>query len=91
MKYASGQSSQIGSFTQQEGTFSPVPPVVECDWKALCEQLMLQWPQLSQADLDKVGPNRHRLALLIEHKYRISSQVIENYLRNFERTLPMTG
>jgi hypothetical protein len=85
--------------------FSPIPyaslatyqpdyepaPIIACNWQALRAQLLLQWEQLTARELDKAGPNRHRLALLIESKYGVAAQMIENYLRNFERTMPLTG
>ena len=90
MNYASKQFRQINYAAPQQKGFEYISPVIiGCDWKELRAQLMLQWPKLVPEDLDKAGPNRHRIALLIERKYGISSDMIENYLCNFERTIPV--
>jgi hypothetical protein len=55
----------------------------------LREQILMQWARLSSREIDEAGPNRGRLALLIHNRYGISARLIENYLRNFERVLPL--
>src|SRR5689334_14753447 len=72
------------------GVFEPTP-VISCNWQALRAQLLLQWGKLTPRALDKAGPDRHRIAELIEHEYGVAADMIENYLRNFERTMPLTG
>lgn len=77
---------------------SPYPDYIEssgysdglllCDWQSLREQLLDQWGRLTKTDLDVVGPDRHRIAALVQRKYGVSSRLIENYLANLERTLP---
>ena len=62
---------------------------VRCSWAPLRAQLLLQWNRLTGWDLDQAGPDRGRLAQLIQRKYGIASELVENYLRNFERTLPV--
>lgn len=62
---------------------------ITCNWNALCTQLLTQWSALSRNELEQTGHSRHRIAELIENKYGISSQMAENYLHNFERTLPL--
>ena len=62
---------------------------VTCQWEALREQLLLQWARLTSQEVDKAGPRRDRLAVLIYNKYGINAYVAENYLRNFERILPL--
>jgi len=62
---------------------------VSCQWEALRKQLLLQWARLTSQDLDKAGPRRDRLAALIQNKYGINARLAENYLRNFERILPL--
>ena len=64
---------------------------IQCDWPVLRGQLLLQWKKLTSYDLDDAGPDRNRLARLIENKYGISSVLAESYLRNFERTMPLGG
>lgn len=64
--------------------------ILLCDWSSLCEQLMFQWNRLNRDELDEAGPDRHRVAELIQRKYGVSSRVIENYLSNLERMLPMS-
>ena len=61
---------------------------VRCSWEPLKAQLLEQWDRLSPGELEEAGPYRARLALLIQRKYGIASGLVENYLRNFERTMP---
>jgi len=62
---------------------------ITCKWEPFKEQIMLQWNRLTSHDLDRIGPNRGKLAVLIEKRYGIAAHLVENYLRNFERTLPL--
>lgn len=62
---------------------------LRCNWEVLREQLLHQWALLSENDLDMTGPDASRIALLIERKYGIASRMIENYLLNFVRTMPL--
>lgn len=62
---------------------------IKCKWSMLRAQLLLQWQRVSAKEIDIAGPNRQRIALLIQGKYGIDSELVENYLRNFERTLPV--
>ena len=64
---------------------------VACDWSALRSQLLEQWDRLSDRELEATGHNRHRIAELIERKYGVATEMAENYLCNFERTLPLLG
>jgi len=68
---------------------SPSSSRVSCDWQKLREQLLAQWTQLSSKELEDTGPNRHRIALLVERKYGVACELVENYLLNFERTMPL--
>lgn len=72
-------------------TESSQPAVIKCNWVALREQLLQQWNMLTRGELENVGPNRRRIAQLIAMKYGIASAMVENYLRNFERTLPLAN
>jgi hypothetical protein len=65
--------------------------VMSCNWNVLCEQLMQQWVRLTRSELEATGHNRHRIALLIQRKYGITAEMADNYLCNFERTLPTLG
>ena len=67
------------------------PDAISCDWDGLCAQLMLQWINLTLEDLSKAGPHRHQIALLIAQKYGVASEMVENYLCNFERTMPLAS
>ncbi len=60
-----------------------------CNWHILRKQLLGQWALLSSHDLDATGADCRRIAELIADKYGILPGVVENYLRNFERTLPL--
>lgn len=67
------------------------PPLIKCNWVALREQLLQQWERVTRHELESAGPNRRLIAKLIEKKYGIASAMVENYLRNFERTLPLAN
>ncbi len=62
---------------------------IACDWESLRTQLLDQWKRLSASDVDHAGPSRSRIARLVERKYGVDSVCVENYLRNFERTMPL--
>ena len=62
---------------------------LRCNWDIMREQLLQQWTLLSENDLDMTGPDANRISLLIERKYGIASRMIENYLLNFVRTMPL--
>ena len=84
-----------------EGVIKPAAncnnPIVEwnkevsCNWHVLCEQLLSQWDRITPAELENTGHNRLHVARLIQMKYGISVEMAVNYLRNFERTLPLLG
>lgn len=60
-----------------------------CDWQALCAQLLFQWNRLTQDELKSAGANRTRIARLVSEKYDLDIRLVENYLANLERTLPL--
>ena len=60
-----------------------------CNWQALCAQLLLQWNRLTTDELKEAGANRRRIAYLVSEKYDIDTRLVENYLSNLERTLPL--
>lgn len=62
---------------------------IQCDWAVLCKQLLLQWPLLTMAELNNTRQNRHQISLLIQRKYNLASDMVDNYLCNYERTLPL--
>ncbi|MBN8530753.1 MAG: hypothetical protein J0L97_02675 [Alphaproteobacteria bacterium] len=62
---------------------------ISCAWEALRLQLLRQWNLLTANEIDEAGPDRNRLARLVEHKYGIPTDSIERYLMNCERTLPL--
>ncbi len=64
---------------------------ISCNWHVLREQLVNQWDRLSVSELENTGHNRIKIAGLIQNKYGISVEMAVNYLRNFERTLPLLG
>lgn len=63
--------------------------IISCDWDSLRTQLLLQWENLTKKELDNAGPDRGRIAHLVESKYGVSAPLVENYLMNLERTLPV--
>lgn len=65
--------------------------LVSCDWQALKAQLLAQWNRLTDGELDRTGRDFCQIALLVERKYGIRYQMVENYLRNFERTMPLVA
>jgi len=68
-----------------------LPAEISCDWRALQAQLLSQWDRLTARELDNTMHNRRQIALLVEHKYGVHYRLVENYLRNFERTMPMAA
>ena len=62
---------------------------VICDWETLRSQLLHQWQRLTAEEVDIAGPSRRRIARLVESKYGIAALCVENYLTNFERTMPL--
>lgn len=64
---------------------------ITCNWKMLRGQLLAQWRHINASELDKIGPNRQRIARLIEREYGVAAELVENYLRNFERTMPLAA
>jgi len=62
---------------------------LRCNWPMLRSQLLQQWTLLTEYDLEITGPNATYIAGLIEKKYGISSTLVENYLVNFARTIPV--
>jgi hypothetical protein len=60
-----------------------------CNWKMLRVQLLKQWTLISEEELDATGANCFRIAGLIAHRYNLNPHMLENYLRNFERTMPL--
>lgn len=62
---------------------------IVCDWEILRTQLLNQWQRLTETEVDNAGPNRKQIARLVARKYGIASLCVENYLRNFERTMPL--
>lgn len=62
---------------------------IKCVWETLRDQILLQWPRLSIAEVNEAGPNRRYLAALISGKYGVDVKLIINYLRNLERHLPL--
>lgn len=69
----------------------PLTPdtIISCDWPTLRTQLLLQWPRLTMEELDRTKQNRHQVALLVEQKYNIAPEMVDNYLCNYERTMPL--
>ena len=62
---------------------------VTCDWNALSQQLLEQWHDLTREELEGTCHERRAIAELIEEKEGIAAPLVENYLRNLERTLPL--
>ncbi len=62
---------------------------VTCDWNALSQQLLEQWHELTREELESTCQERRAIAELIEEKEGIAAPLVENYLRNLERTLPL--
>lgn len=88
------QAAQVHSRNDYPHAFAANDPVdygaIACEWEPLRKQLLAQWNRLTEPELDEAGPNRRRLAMLIEHKSGVDRRLAENYLRNFERTLPLS-
>ena len=72
----------------QNDNYMPTSLLI-CNWKLLREQLVKQWPLVSKEELDITGANCARVSSLIAGKYGINPSMVENYLRNCERTMPL--
>ena len=83
--------------TGQWKAWAPTQPfandndILDCDWASVRDQLLEQWKRLSKRELDAAGPHRQAIASLVQNKYGIDSVLVENYLANLERTLPLAG
>lgn len=64
---------------------------ISCNWNVLREQLLSQWDRLTPTELESTRQDRLKIAGLLQKKYGISVDMAVNYLRNFERTLPLLG
>ena len=62
---------------------------VTCDWTMLSMQLLNQWKELTRQDLECTDHSRYAIAKLVERKHGINARLVENYLCNVERTLPL--
>ena len=62
---------------------------IQCSKNAMRELLLQQWRRLTPNDLEETEYVKEQIAILIQYKYGIDSQLIENYLSNLERTLPV--
>ena len=90
MHHTSEQRSKNGySPTQWKNPNYMPSSILLCNWKQLRKQLLSQWPLLTADELRITGANCIRIANLISHKYGIAPESVENYLRNFERTMPL--
>ena len=84
------ESAHFGMFIPGE-TADEARNEVSCNWKALREQLLNQWDRITPTELESTHHIRLNIARLIQKKYGISVEMAFNYLRNFERTLPLLG
>lgn len=62
---------------------------ITCDWSCFSAQLLNQWHHITRQELEYTRHNRRAIAELIERKYGVDALLVENYLRNVERTLPL--
>ena len=62
-----------------------------CSPHLLVSLLISQWKSLSPQDIEATQYCKRRIAKLIEQKYKIDSLLVENYLTNLERTLPLAA
>jgi hypothetical protein len=60
-----------------------------CKWDMLRTQLLQQWRDLSEHEIDAAGTDLYALADLMQRKYGIAPRLFRNYLLNFARTLPL--
>jgi hypothetical protein len=90
MPQTSGRFGQnYNSVPQWENPDYMPSSILLCNWPVLRRQLLQQWTLLTASELDITGPNCRRIASLISHKYSVAPTAVENYLRNFERTMPL--
>ena len=64
---------------------------VDCHWPSLRSQILGQWKRVTLEELDATGSKRYKIALLIQQKHGVSWQLVQNYLMNIERSLPLFG
>ena len=57
--------------------------------KYLRRVLLDQWKHLNPLELDKIRSSRRQIALLVQRQTGIAHELVEHYLRNIERTLPV--
>lgn len=57
--------------------------------KVIQNLLLQQWQRLTLGEIESTHYVKHSIARLIERKYGINSRLMENYLSNLERTLPL--
>ncbi len=62
---------------------------IVCKWEPLRKLILMQWARVLPEEVDSAGPNRRKLATLIVGKYGMELTMIENYLRNLERLMPL--
>jgi hypothetical protein len=62
---------------------------ITCDRALFSSQLLNQWRDITPEELESTRYDRHQIAMLIERKEGVAASLIENYLRNLERTLPL--
>lgn len=99
MPYPIMKAQSVGRVTDYRFAAKPKPPashhfsnaMVDCDWPVLRAQLLQQWNRLTPYELEATKHDRRRIAELIQRKYGIPMHMAENYLLNFERTLPLVG
>ena len=90
MQHTSAQLNQrIRTISQWNNAQYMPSSILLCNWQMLREQLLSQWTLITPTELDITGANCCRIADLIAHKYGLSPVLVENYLRNFERTMPL--
>ncbi len=73
----------------QHGTERMDQTIVKCNWRDLSAQLLEQWHDITRQELEATCQNRYAIAALIERKEGVDARMVENYLCNLERTLPL--
>lgn len=77
-------------FSLQSSVPTYEPPVA-CERSVLEDLILQQWKKITRQELEKTAYSKKKIALLIERKYGVHHALMENYLSNLERTLPITA
>lgn len=81
-----------GASVYQDMPYTPVTRWSNMgDWPNIRRQLLDQWGKITTDDIDNAHGDKHEIAVLIQRRYGVPARMVESYLTNFERTLPLSS